>query len=527
MKGHIMKKPLKVLIIADRAPDAKLLLAHLKPRHTVSAFRHVDTMADVKSALTARDWDAVICEEQFFDLMNAFALVKACDINLPFIIASTDDEKKAAETMELVVYESIVRCDLTRLASVMARELQRAEVRRSEKEGGESRERNDERLRMSLNAARIGVWELNLLTDEVVWSEGVETLLRLPQGAFPGAREAYLNRVYPDDLEKLNKAFARAVEHGGRYRVEHRIVWPDGELRWLVSHGQVHANSAGEPVSLVGALMDITEKKRKEEELRERNALLEKTLAELKTMQGQMIQQERLHALETLASAFAHDFNNVLAPILGYSELLLRRPEAFKDWEAVKRQVEIIRGAAMDAAAMVCHLKKFYCSRDESEVFQVVYINKLIEVVTQLTRPKWKDQAQADGRMIHVSHDLQEIPPILGKESDLCEAMTNLILNAVDAIPDEGEITIRTRTDGNNVFIEVTDTGIGMTEEVRARCFEPLFSTKGKDRTGLGLSMAYGVIKRHNGEISVQSERGAGTTFAIRLPLSEIVDCRL
>jgi CheY-like chemotaxis protein/anti-sigma regulatory factor (Ser/Thr protein kinase) len=137
-----------------------------------------------------------------------------------------------------------------------------------------------------------------------------------------------------------------------------------------------------------------------------------------------------------------------------------------------------------------------------------------------ITQPKWKTQAQANGVMINILTDLQDIPLISGKESELREVLTNLIFNAVDAMTKNGIISLHTRAEGKNIILEVSDSGIGMTEEIKKRCFELFFSTKDDAGTGLGLPIAYGIIQRHKGTIEVESERGKGTKFIINLPIT-------
>ena len=144
--------------------------------------------------------------------------------------------------------------------------------------------------------------------------------------------------------------------------------------------------------------------------------------------------------------------------------------------------------------------------------------------IVTLTQPKWKGQMQAAGVMIDIARELGDVPPVRGDESALREVLTNLIFNAVDAMPRGGKITMRTRRDGNFALIEVADSGTGMTEEVRKRCLEPFFTTKGERGTGLGLSMVFGIIQRHTGTVEIESEVGKGTTFILRLPLQRMND---
>ncbi len=254
------------------------------------------------------------------------------------------------------------------------------------------------------------------------------------------------------------------------------------------------------------------------DELRVRNADLLAALAELKSTQQQIIQQERLRALGQMASGIAHDFNNALVPILGFCELLQLSPDILADKKKSATYLETIRIAAQDAASVVGRLREFYRANEEHEKFSPVDLSKLVEQAINLTKPKWKDQAQAAGATVRVVPELSTVPPIAGEEPALRELLTNLIFNAVDAMPDGGIITIRTRRDGGRVVLEVADTGTGMSEEVRRRCLEPFFSTKGERGTGLGLSMVFGIVQRHGGEIDIRSAVGKGTTFVITFP---------
>lgn len=197
-----------------------------------------------------------------------------------------------------------------------------------------------------------------------------------------------------------------------------------------------------------------------------------------------------------MASGIAHDFNNALSPVLGFSELLLNMPTTLDDKEKSERYLKMMHTAAQDATNVVKRLSEFYRHRTQGEDFRPINLSKLIEQVMSLTQPRWKDQAQANGKPIHMVTDLQEIPSITGNESELREVLTNLIFNAVDAISKGGKITLRSRLLGEQVLIEVDDTGRGMTEEIRQRCFDPFFSTKLERGTGLGLSIGF----RHHSE---------------------------
>jgi len=269
-------------------------------------------------------------------------------------------------------------------------------------------------------------------------------------------------------------------------------------------------------------IRNLLEMRALQRQLRDRNDSLEVKVAErtqeLREAQRQIVAQERLRAFSEMAGGVVHDFNNALMSIIGYSEILLQDAAMRSNPEIVQEFLTIMNTAGRDASHVVGRLRDSYRPREDSDVFLPVELNKILEEVAPLTQPKWKDQALASGRVISVEFDLANIPNISGNSGELREVATNLIFNAVDAMPNGGSITLRTRRHGENVVWEVEDTGTGMSEEVRARCLEPFFSTKGEKGTGLGLSMVFGIIQRHEGQVEIESVVGQGTTFRIRLP---------
>lgn len=257
-----------------------------------------------------------------------------------------------------------------------------------------------------------------------------------------------------------------------------------------------------------------------EETVRERTSELEKALQELRTTQEQVVQQERLHAFGTMASGVAHDFNNALSVILGFGEIALQRIEQGTT-EDLNKCLSNIVVAARDGARLVTRLREFYRPNSDNEPRAAVDLNALIRQIVAITEPKWKSESL--GRDLHVDVVIktEEISPIAGDPSELREALTNLIFNAVDAMPEGGTITLRTRAQEGRVTLEIADTGTGMTEEVRRHCLEPFYSTKGELGTGMGLAMVYGIVQRHGGTLDIQSAVGRGTTFIISLPIHD------
>jgi len=246
-------------------------------------------------------------------------------------------------------------------------------------------------------------------------------------------------------------------------------------------------------------------------------AELKQTLRELKQAQDQIIQAEKLRALGEMASGVAHDFNNALAVILGNIQLLLYQLDRLGVQE-VRQQLRNLEQAAKDAAETVRRIQEFTGLRRDRE-FVSVPIGEVIKEVVTITQPRWRDQAQERGIPIELTTQSDEAPLVFGSPSELREVLTNIVFNAIEAMPEGGTIALSSQPHGNWVEVKIHDTGTGMPEEVKKRIFDPFFTTKGVSNSGLGLSVSYGIVKRHGGEILVESEPGKGTTFILRLPM--------
>lgn len=257
---------------------------------------------------------------------------------------------------------------------------------------------------------------------------------------------------------------------------------------------------------------------------------LQKAYDELRQTQQSVVQQERLRALGQMASGIAHDINNALSPVLAFADMVMKKEPDLS--AGSRKNLEHIKTAAEDIAHIVERMSEFYRRREENKRLRLVNVNRLVEQVVELTRPRWQDMAQNQGIVIRVETALDEkLPQLYANESELRETLTNLILNSVDAMPQGGTITVGIRALSANaeffsqsgpshLVLEIRDTGVGMDDKTRQRCLEPFFSTK-RDRggTGLGLAMVYGMMERHEGTIEVQSELGKGTTMRLIFPL--------
>ena len=270
-----------------------------------------------------------------------------------------------------------------------------------------------------------------------------------------------------------------------------------------------------------------------EERVTERTLELEATNRALRQTQLTVMQNERLRALGQMASGIAHDINNALSPATLYAGTLLAR----RLDDETREYVADIRRALEDVIHTVARMKEF--SRTQDFAPTPVALNRVLKQVVDLTRARWHDIPQERGIVVKLEMDLgAELPLVLGVESEIRDALVNVILNAVDAMPEGGTLSLRSHElskpinmhgDADaarpeliqqpvGVCIEIRDTGVGMTEEVQRRCLEPFFTTKGERGTGLGLAMVYGMLQRHGAEIGIESMPNRGTTMRLTFP---------
>ena len=239
---------------------------------------------------------------------------------------------------------------------------------------------------------------------------------------------------------------------------------------------------------------------------------------ELRRTQQAIMQQERLRALGQMASGIAHDINNAITPISLYTDLLLANESGLS--ARGRGCLETISRAIGDVANTVARMREFYRPREAEATLLPVDLNEMITQVLDLTRARWFDMPQQRGLMIEIQTELAaDLATVAGVASEVREALTNLVFNAVDAMPAGGKLTLRTLATDSHVRCEVSDTGIGMDDDTRRRCLEPFFTTKGERGTGLGLAMVYGVAQRHHAQVKIESAPGEGTTMALVFPV--------
>ncbi len=318
--------------------------------------------------------------------------------------------------------------------------------------------------------------------------------------------------IHPDDRESVEAAFYQVLSaaSGATVSAEYRFRHADGTWRIIES---VASNLLGDPwtAGIVVNSHDITEREKA------REALQEAERRELRT--------ENLRALGQMASGIAHDLNQALTLISGYGDLaaesLAQKPT---DAARAQEMLHVMAQAALDGGASVNRLLSFArASSQQSQEAERVQVAELLQEVTRLTAPRWRDGAQAEGRPIDVLLYLNqpEACVVEGWRTNLRDAFTNLVFNAIDALPSGGTLRLGAGREGDRVVVEVRDDGMGIPDEVRERMFEPFFTTKGERGTGLGLATVRSVVEQHHGRVEVESSPGTGTTFRLTFPAAQ------
>ena len=319
--------------------------------------------------------------------------------------------------------------------------------------------------------------------------------------------------VYEPDIESVTFPFPRRLASGGLRALVAAPLQIESQVFGVLISARTEANSfssgeceflrqLSEHVALAGHQAQL-------------HTALQTAYEELRTTQQAVMQQERLRVLGQMASGIAHDINNAISPITLYADSMLETEPRLS--ERGRGYLHTIQQAASDVADTVARMREFYRQREGQSELSAVDINAIVPQIVELTRARWEAMPQQRGIVIERRVELAtDLPLIMGAQSEIREALTNLVFNAVDAMPQGGILTLRTRDNApDRVCVEISDTGVGMDEETRRRCLEPFFTTKGERGTGLGLAMVYGVMQRHGGDLEIDSRPGVGTTMRL------------
>jgi PAS domain S-box-containing protein len=368
---------------------------------------------------------------------------------------------------------------------------------------------SEAQLARAQQIARMGSWEWDIAQNKVTWSEETARLYGFTNEDLGSHMERCLERVHPQDVEKVRESLAAVVRTGQPFASDHRVQIPDGTERFLHGLGEVIRNDQGKPIRIIGTVQDVTEARR--------------AAQALQRSEEQLRQSQKMEAVGRLAGGVAHDFNNLLTVINGYSGMTLQRMDKANP---LRKNAEQIQLAAERAAALTGQLLAF--SRKQVLQPRVLQLNDIVSGLEKMLR-----------RLIGEDIEFATVfDPALGNvkadPGQIEQVIINMAVNARDAMPQGGKLTISTANVsldqasnfrnrslqvGEYVMLAISDTGVGMTKEVQTHLFEPFYTTKGVGRgTGLGLATCYGIVNQSDGDIRVYSEPNRGTIFKIYLP---------
>ena len=356
-------------------------------------------------------------------------------------------------------------------------------------------------MRFALEAAGVGIWDLDYATGTLRWSSIMEQQHGLAAGAFAGTAAAFTALVHPDDRAATTAAGEAAARSGTDFTTTYRVIWPDGSVHWLSGAGRVRLGPDGAPQRGVGISLDITAHR---------------------VLEAQFQQAQKMEALGRLAGGVAHDFNNLLTAILGYCGLLL---EDLRAEDPIRHDVVEIQKAGARAADLTRQLLAF----SRKQIIEPTRVD--LNTIAAGMRPLLE---RLIGEDITISLGLQPgLAPVMADRGQVEQVVMNLAVNARDAMPRGGRLSIETANvqldehaathralaPGAYVVLRVTDTGMGMTPEVQAQLFEPFFTTKEAGKgTGLGMATVHGIVARSGGSVGVYSELGRGSAFSVYFP---------
>jgi PAS domain S-box-containing protein len=503
-----MPTPLRVLLVEDNPDDAKMALRELRRAGFEVTSQRVDTEAGFRESLN-HDLDFILSDYAMpeFDGMRALELLNKSGLEIPFIIVSGSiGEDIAVEAMKQGAADYLLKDRLARLGPAVHHALEQRRLRQERQQAQLALRASEERFRQFAENINEACWiaaadQSAMLyispAYEKIWGRTCQSLYERPS--------SFIESIHEEDRARALSA-VQAVNRGEDFDLEHRIIRPDGQIRWIHARGTAIRNEAGAIYRVAGIAEDITRRKEIEKQLR---------------------QAQKMEGIGQLAGGVAHDFNNLLAVIGGNLELYLMTTENIDPQG--REYLSDIAHAADRAAALNRQLLTF--SRSEAMEMQLLDLNDLTASFTKMLR-------RVVGEHIRVQTDLAPTPPLIKADPGMIEqVLMNLAVNARDAMPSGGSLIIGTEVvviggdrakleprvrPGHFACLSVRDTGTGIAPENMSRIFEPFFTTKGVGKgTGLGLATVFGIAEQHQGWVDVSSEMGVGTTFRVFLPLSK------
>ena len=354
---------------------------------------------------------------------------------------------------------------------------------------------SENRLSEAQRVGKIGSFTLNVTTGLWFGTDMLYSILGIGKKREYSVEE-WVEIIHPDHRDSLAAYQQSVLDKKIPFDKDYLIIRKsDGETRWVYSRGELQLDDSGNVIGMIGTTQDITANKK---------------------MEGALIQSEKLKSIGTITAGISHEFNNILAIISGKTELL---EMIYKDNKDLVDELRIIKQAAHDGAAISSNMLKFTKVHQDIKEFISFDLKDLIRDSIAFTKPRWQNEAQSRGVDYKMcTEGMRKVLPIMCKPAEIREIFINIINNALDAMPGGGAISFGALTCDDTVYVSIADTGEGIPEHVVKNIFDPFFSTKGVEGTGLGMSIVYGIVTRHGGKIDVVTEIEKGTTFTMQFP---------
>ncbi len=504
-----------ILLVEDSELDIELVQRELTkglPNYTLHC---VSTYRDYLQALEGNQPDLIISDYTMptFDGLTVIQIAKQTyPTTSVIILTGSINEDTAVACMKAGADDYVLKENLQRLNPAIRHALAKNRLQQERYLTQEALNESQERLKMALAGAQMGVWEWDLQTDTIVWSP--ECYAILGRDKLAGSVAEFLAIIHPQDVDYVLARKQRAVDNGTTYEAEFRILTLTQEVRWVSNVGQIKYSTEEEPLRLISTIRDVTGRRQ--------------AAAEQEELQAQLRQAQKLESIGRLAGGIAHDFNNLLTVISGYTFIAQSRTPAE---DPLQKTLARIEHATERAEQLTQQLLAF--SRKQMLKPKIIDLNVLVRNLHHMLE-------RLIGEDIYLSTDLEATTrTVTADASQIEQVIINLVLNARDAMLSGGRITVETSeldideaylakhprlnmSVGPCLVLSVSDTGHGINEATLAHIFEPFFTTKEPGKgTGLGLATAYGIIKQSGADITVHSQVGVGTVFQIFFPANE------
>jgi signal transduction histidine kinase/CheY-like chemotaxis protein len=499
-----MTTPLRILLLEDSIQDAELIQELLEADHFVCEVTRAQTRAEFLAALEDGEIDLVLADYKLpsFDGLSALKLALSARPDLPFIFVSgTLGEEIAIESLKVGATDYVLKTRLSRLVPSVQRALREARERAEHKKAEEALRRSQMYLAAAERLSQIGSFGWNASTGEIYWSDGAYRIFECEPTTKPTV-QLVIDRTHPDDRMRHHQIIDRAAKEGCEYIAEHRLLMADGSVKYVQAVAHRLTGEDPERLIFVGAITDITERKRAQEE-RERLRQLEADLAYM----------NRVSMMGELAASLAHEIKQPIAAAIIDADACMRRlgrnpPDVMEACGSASRMV----AAVMRAAGIIDRVRSLYGRGAPQR--EVVDLNEILREMTILLG----DTADRHSISIRTELDLG-FPRTTADRVQLQQVLMNLMLNGIEAMRETGgELTIASkRIEHGQLLISVSDAGIGLPVDEAERIFDAFFTTKPQG-TGVGLSISRRIIESHDGRLWASPNAGRGAIFQFTMP---------